>query len=147
MTYRVLVTGSRNWDRRDVIERELNAVLIPHAGWIREMTLVHGAAQGADAMAHQWAVTQMRLDRPVRIEAHRADWARDRGAAGIIRNTEMVKLGADLCLAFICPCDRPNCRVLKRSGPHGSHGATHCTQAAISAGIETRVFPWEEVVA
>ena len=46
-------------------------------------------------------------------------------AAGIYRNNDMVLLGADMCLAFIMD---------------GSVGATHCSDAAKRAGIDTFVF-------
>lgn len=46
-------------------------------------------------------------------------------AAGIYRNNAMVALGADMCLAFIMDA---------------STGATHCSDAAKRAGIDTFVF-------
>ena len=46
-------------------------------------------------------------------------------AAGIYRNNFMVSLGADMCLAFIMD---------------SSAGATHCSDAANRAGIDTIVF-------
>lgn len=63
---------------------------------------------------------------PVDVDPHPADWdgPRKKGA-GYARNAEMVKLGADICLAFI---------------QDESKGATHCSKLAEEAGIETVYF-------
>jgi hypothetical protein len=50
----------------------------------------------------------------------------------------MVKLGAQICLAFIDPCTNLQCT---RGGRHGSHGAVHCAHLARRAGIEVRRWP------
>lgn len=86
---RVLVTGSRAWTDAERVYAELNAVYEPG------MVVVHGAARGADRMASDWAKM-----RGVEEEPHHADWDRFGKRAGFIRNWEMVKAGADLCLAF-----------------------------------------------
>lgn len=90
---RILVTGSRTWTDTDVIwgafcDNTFN-VLDRH-------TLVHGGAAGADSIAGDQAKT-LGWD----VEVHPADWERYGKRAGFIRNAEMVKLGADVCLAFI----------------------------------------------
>lgn len=99
--------------------------------------MIHGACpQGADLFAAEWVHANRKLPWPgVSQERHPADW-QHRGS-GLERNAEMVRRGADLCLAFIAPCRGRRCR----SGePHGSHGATHCAGLAGQAGIETRRF-------
>jgi len=60
-----------------------------------DITIVHGAAQGADRIAHQEAQKAGLL-----VEPHPADWEKHGKAAGPIRNIEMARLGADLCIAF-----------------------------------------------
>lgn len=121
--FRVLVTGSRTWEDRALLERELDALLAGHGA----LTLVHGAARrGADSMAHNWGLNRRHASSygAVTIEPHPADWGRGR-SAGFIRNAEMVNLGADVCLAFI---------------RDGSRGATHCAGLALKAAIPVRYF-------
>jgi hypothetical protein len=71
------------------------------------------------------------------VERHPADWDKYGKAAGPRRNAEMVALGADVCLAFIGPCTKRDCR---QPGPHGSHGTTNCADLAKDAGIKVRRF-------
>lgn len=125
--YRVLVTGSREWDDRQAIEDALWALARNHPAY--QLTVVHGdCPRGADRMAHNWASSSngsYRAGVYVDEEPHPADWDRYGKSAGFRRNAEMVALGADLCLAFI---------------KAGSRGATHCADLAEKAGIETRRF-------
>lgn len=130
---RVIVTGSRTWLDGAFIVEKLDAIHVEHPG----MVLVHGACkQGADAVADRWAIRRGLPDE--QVERHPAEWRRFRGAAGYKRNAEMVALGADICLAFIALCRKPDCD--EPPMPHGSHGATHCAEIADEAGIDTR--PW-----
>lgn len=115
MTDRILITGSRDWTDVPFIARMLAIAARLHPGAV----LVHGDCRGADRIAAQiW----IRWGLPT--EPHPADWSRGR-AAGPIRNAEMVKAGADLCLAFLLP---------------GSRGAVHCAHLAEQAGITTKRF-------
>jgi hypothetical protein len=117
-TYRVLVTGSREWDDA----QELRLALI-HATALRldSVIIVHGACPtGADALAAEWA-----QDYGVTPEPHPADWDAYGKAAGPRRNAEMVALGADLCLAFF-----------KRGA--GNRGTSDCASQALAAGIPVR---------
>lgn len=124
--YRVLVTGSRGWDDIDFV-RDLLAM----ARWDAQgpMVVVHGACpKGADAIASWWAKSLMlRNGNLLEIgeEPHPADWETYGKAAGFRRNAEMVKLGANVCLAFILD---------------GSRGATHCADLAEKAGIPVRRY-------
>jgi hypothetical protein len=134
--YRILVTGSRDWDDIDLLTCELKAAIGEAVSLGRPVVVVHGdCPTGADAMAD-------RLARSAGLtpEAHPADWEgpcrassckpghrrrrRDGAdycpAAGLFRNAEMVAAGADACLAFI---------------RNGSAGATGCADLAERAGI------------
>ncbi|HCB02786.1 MAG TPA: hypothetical protein DEQ43_00710 [Nocardioides bacterium] len=138
---RILVTGSRSWTDRKTLSWALTQTCIDH-GWMVEpdeygntvprgdVVVVHGGAQGADTMADDWAAGSI-----VRTEIHFADWRRHGRRAGPMRNRAMVEAGADVCLAFLLPCSRPDC---ERSAAHWSHGASHCASLAEKAGIPVR---------
>lgn len=135
-TYRVLVTGSRDWADRRPIEDTLTAAGALAIASGQRLTIVHGACPtGADAIADEWAHWHRDRGRPFDIEPHRADEHGPWPACGPIRNRHMVSLGADACFAFIGPCTSPRCR---RTDPHGSHGATGCADLAEAAGIPVR---------
>jgi hypothetical protein len=124
--YRVLVTGSRKTTDgdaafvRDRLARTCSRALA--AG--RPVVIVHGRCPygGVDLVAHQWAEATP----GVTPEPHPADWDQHGKAAGMIRNSEMVKLGADECQAFPIPSSR---------------GTIDCLTKAIKAGIPTHVWP------
>jgi hypothetical protein len=130
---RVIVTGSRTWDRPDVIRDCLTIIAkAAFAEGDTELVVVHGACpKGADAIADAWALEQGRLW-PIRAERHPANWDRDGRRAGFIRNEEMVLLGADLLLAFI---------------RDGSRGASHTVRRAEEHEIPTKVIDYAEVSA
>lgn len=116
---RILVTGSRGWKNWIFIREALKGAW---ADWDypASVTVIHGGARGADMMADieagcfGW-----------RVKIYRPDWEQYGKRAGFIRNLEMVKAGADICLAFILDCSR---------------GATHCADAAERAGIPVRRY-------
>ena len=111
--YRLLITGSRDWEDEESVRFELAGLTMMHPG----LVVVHGACpKGADAMAAKAC-----RDIGIRQEPHPADWSLGK-SAGFRRNAEMVALGADACLAFI---------------RDGSRGATHCADLAEKAGIPT----------
>lgn len=114
---RILITGSRTWDAPDVIKR----ALFDHGRF--GDTLVSGACPtGADAEAERY----WQGFGP--IERHPADWKAHGKRAGFVRNSEMVKLGADRCLAFI---------------RDGSKGASMTADLAARAGIETIIYHYD----
>jgi len=115
---RVLVTGSRDWAARTTVWNALHSELVQFPDGI---IVVHGAARGADDIADRWAWGMRQAGWPVSAEAHPANWDRFGKRAGVVRNQEMVKLGADVCHAF----------------PLGkSVGTRHCMARAMAAGIE-----------
>ncbi|HSE05947.1 MAG TPA: DUF2493 domain-containing protein [Methylomirabilota bacterium] len=118
--YRVLVTGSRDWEDELAVEGALAWAVYQKVPAV----IVHGACRtGADSIASRWT----RSHRVVGLteEAHPALWQWHGKAAGPRRNAEMVNLGADICLAFI---------------KDGSRGASHTAALAEKAGIPTRRF-------
>lgn len=93
---RLLVTGSRDWTDMVTLEQELTV------GWLNlgggQVTLVSGnCPTGADAAAEDyWEAMDFGP-----IERHPADWDKLGKKAGYVRNAEMAKLGADLCVGFL----------------------------------------------
>lgn len=117
---RILVTGSRDWqDEKAVRGALLDAARLS----VTVPVVVHGGARGADVMAARAA-----LEWGWETEGHlvtREDWTRYGRGAGPRRNVEMVRAGADVCLAFI---------------RDHSPGAVHCADTARVAGIPVRLF-------
>lgn len=116
---RLLITGTREgWDKE-----HLAAVLKDHyyrlANGGRRVVLVHGAADGVDTQAAEiWEAHGLVCD------PHPADWAKGKWA-GPARNSLMVSLGADQCIAFLIP---------------NSKGTLDCLLKASQAGIPTEVY-------
>lgn len=115
---RILITGSRYWHCRRAMITMMHRMIEKHGA--ADLVFVHGACpNGADK-----AMETVCNDFVVRQEPHPADWDKHGTPAGPIRNSEMVKLGADLCLVFS--------QDLKNSP-----GTKDCARKAIAAGIPT----------
>jgi hypothetical protein len=125
---RILITGSRTWDHLPSIAHVIDKATFTAFDLGETLTVVHGAARGADAIAGALARNRQRRGWPVSEERHPADWNLGRGA-GHERNRHMVKLGADLAAAFI---------------RDHSRGATHCLRLIEAAGIPVVVVRWED---
>jgi len=122
---RILVTGSRDWSDRIIVEEEIQQFANENPG--EPMVVVHGnCPTGADKMADDYALEMYASYSGWEVERHPADWNTHGRAAGPIRNAHMVHLGADICLAF----PRPD-----------SKGTWDCIRKAVSAGIPVRIFP------
>jgi YspA, cpYpsA-related SLOG family len=104
----VIVCGSRRWqDRGSILERL--AKLDPRS------TIVHGAAaRGADTIVQQEAEKL-----GLAIERHPADWHRHGTKAGPLRNEEMARLGAQLCIAFWDGRSTGTLDMMARAKSHG----------------------------
>lgn len=119
MSARLLITGSRNLTDRAGVEAALRAAWADLGGG-RDVTLIHGAAPGADALSGDIWGRVMGLP----VEVHPADWHIHGRHAGPLRNQVMVDLGADGCLAM---------------PESGSRGTWDCVRRAEVAGIPVRV--------
>jgi hypothetical protein len=123
--FRLLVTGSRSTTptQAEFIRMKLARLrewLSPERGLI----IVQGKcpAGGVDAVAEIWAYETPGVEN----ESHPAEWTKLGKAAGMARNSAMVKLGADMVAAFPGPASR---------------GTWDCLQKAVAAGIEPRLWP------
>lgn len=112
----VVVTGSRSWDRSDVIRDSFR-----RCGG--SMHLVHGDARGADRLAARIAATELHWS----VEAMPADWSRGK-KAGRERNLAMLDRQPDVVVAF--------CR-------EGSRGTLHTVINAVNRGIPVVLY-WQD---
>ncbi len=137
--HRILTTGSRGWSDADLIRGTLVG-LINGRGWRNEpVVIVHGDCKdGADALVH--AVFTNLKNPLITLEPHPAsDFENGRNAsiAPLIRNGAMVKLGAEVTVAFLLQCMKANCH--KKPKGHGTHGTEDTLEKARKAHIETLV--------
>ena len=90
---KILVCGGRDFTDRELLFRTLDGVLAKIGS---EITIVHGAARGADLMAEEWAKS-----RQIAYMGFPAKWKDQGRAAGQIRNRRMRDEAApDQCIAF-----------------------------------------------
>jgi hypothetical protein len=112
---RVLVCGGRDYQDQAKAWAVLDALKLeaPHDA----LTLICGAANGADSLAADWA-----MHREVPFDWFPAEWRKYGKAAGPIRNQKMLDNGKpDLCIAF-----------------PGGRGTADMVRRAREAGIEVR---------
>lgn len=88
--YRLMITGSRTWDDKEVIVHELLFI----AKKYKNVVLVSGHAIGADRLAEEVAVGLGWV-----VEIHEPDWKVGK-SAGYKRNTTMLETGVQAVLAF-----------------------------------------------
>lgn len=139
MIARILVTGSREWDDVDHIRYRL--AFVREDPFFADAVLVHGGAAGADSIAARvwkeefggkvervrakWGVCAPDCPPSHLVTRNGRSWC---PTAGHRRNDEMVRRGADLCLAFL---------------RDGSGGTRDCIARARAAGIAVRVFDYD----
>ncbi len=118
---RVLVCGGRDYEDGkkvfDVLD-EIACVSGQYPLGEHRLTIIHGAARGADALADQWAVSNWQ-----ECEAYPADWDAYGKRAGGIRNQLMLDEGKpDIVVAF-----------------PGGAGTRDMVRRAEKAGVEVRL--------
>jgi hypothetical protein len=144
---RILITGSRRWTNAAAISEAIEGYLRTIGAWDEwdgvptdDVVIIHGAASGADRLAHEWALRHGLLTeryparweecaptcRPTHRKSRRADGAPYCPTAGHRRNQKMIDVGADVCLAF----------------PIGTawSGTRDCMRRAEAAGIPVASF-------
>jgi hypothetical protein len=114
----VLVTGGRDYERRDTVY----GVLDMHNEKFPIRLLVQGGAKGADAYARDWA-----FDRGIRCDTVLPNWKLGR-TAGFIRNQTMLdEYKPRLVVSF-----------------PGGNGTTDCTRKAYHAGCKVDLINGED---
>lgn len=106
---RVLVSGGRSYDNRDVVYTTLDTILKRH----KIEQLIHGGARGADELAAEWAVS-----RNISVACFPANWYKYGKGAGSIRNKQMLDEGhPDIVVAF--PGGKGTANMIKLSEAAG----------------------------
>jgi hypothetical protein len=83
---RLIICGGRDFtDAKSA--NEFISKITNHA-WMKPLTIIHGGAKGADAIAGAWAAAN-----GCKCEVYKADWAGQGRAAGPIRNRRMIAEG------------------------------------------------------
>lgn len=121
-TKRLLITGSRTWDKPEVIAYWLARFAKKWHGHRRVLISGHcpyGADRLAEAVAHEFGF---------QLHLVPANWKQHGRRAGFVRNTEMVEMQPDHCIAFI---------------RDGSNGATMCRNLAKARGIPTKTVLYD----
>ena len=89
---RILVCGGRDYADRDKVFWALDQIDAKHG--VGEV--LHGGANGADSLGHEWAVARQRVSITVM-----AKWDTDGKRAGPVRNQRMLdEYGPYACVAF-----------------------------------------------
>jgi hypothetical protein len=116
---RVLICGSRTFGDYESV----SVVLAGFAGRNLDVTVIHGAAPGADSLAARWA-KEYGYD----VQAFPADWDRYGKRAGYVRNQQMLDEGhPEVVWAFV---DKP----LRES-----KGTSMMVELARNAGLPVHV--------
>jgi len=116
---RVLVCGGRDFLQRALLYRYMDA-LHAHFGFT---ALIHGAAEGADTLAGEWA-----KKRAVQVCVFPAQWSRDGKIAGPLRNARMLKEGKpDLVVSF--PGGNGTTDMVRMAGLAGVFVVNLCVEA------------------
>ena len=118
MVKRIVVTGSREWEDRDVIRLAILDAADGHPFTI----IVGDCPSGADRLtrllcdAHDWEYKE-----------YKADWRRLGKGAGVARNQVMADAGGDVCLAFFWSAA-------------SNTGTADCAGRCEQAGLEMRRY-------
>ncbi len=121
MIVRIAVTGGRAYTNKEVVYDALNSSLERARSLGLQMYLVVGDADGADALARQWAIDNG-IDH--KLDGYKADWRKYGPAAGPIRNKRMLDDGIDLLHSF-----------------PGGRGTAHMTEICRKVNVLVRVHP------
>lgn len=111
---KVLISGDRNWTNRELIR-----VWIAKLQDFGVTEIIEGGASGADTIAREEAEAA-----GIPVTEMKAQWNKFHKAAGVIRNTAMLKLNPEMVIAF-------------HDDIGSSHGTKHMIKIAKKAGVRT----------
>ena len=119
---RLLVCGSRTFNRKDLMWAKLDEILedVP----LDEIVIIQGMAPGADTLALEYA-----LEYDLTHEDYPADWKTHGRKAGFLRNTQMLEEGKPTDVAAFV--DKPI---------EESRGTHMMCKIAKEAGVPVKVF-------
>lgn len=87
---RIIIAGTRTFNDKGLLFRVMDKLTAP----LMEVTVLSGAAKGADALGEEWAHSWYWV-----VLRYHADWDKHGKAAGPIRNEQMAE-NADALVAF-----------------------------------------------
>ena len=99
---RIVMFGSREWDKVHIIHKEIDRLLNNHGD---NLVIIHGDARGADSIVRHYAekcgithecyCAAKRQWKPGKSETmhHVSDWNKDGKVAGLLRNQAMIDQG------------------------------------------------------
>lgn len=114
----IIVCGGREFADRGAVYRALAKATTGAS----RVLIIHGAARGADSLAHDWATAKRAAAERVSVEEWHADWIRLGRAAGHARNRDM------LVRLLACPHKRKG--VIAFPGGSGTAGMVRIARAA-----------------
>lgn len=114
-----MVTGSRSWESKGLIQRVLWGIDDNHAG-DSEIEFLHGGATGVDLIAAECA-----QDLGWKVRLFTPDWEGQGKKAGVLRNVQMLDENPLKVIAF---------------WDGQSKGTRHAFEEAIKRGIATDIY-------
>lgn len=118
---RMIVCGGRDFSYTDYLFTKLDSLLQDYSN----VTLVAGAARGADKLAERYAEK-----RNIPIKVFPADWANKGPGAGYARNAEMLKYAQEAYAVVVAFWNGE------------SHGTKHMIDLATKAGVDVHIYPY-----
>lgn len=113
---KIIIAGGRGFSDYPLLKQECDAflyqVLREKLDLGEEVTVISGAARGADRLGEQYA-----KDKGYKILSKPADWNKYGKRAGYLRNEEMAA-GADALIAFWDGCSRGTMHMINIAQQH-----------------------------
>lgn len=81
--YKILVSGSRDFDDYDLLANQLRRIIRKEERWPEK--IIHGGAPGADSLASKFA-----YEEKINLDIVGAQWGDYGNDAGSVRNNEMI---------------------------------------------------------